>query len=147
LKAAMAASGIDRDLSFRCLRLIRDKEVPSGNVTQKLTQEFIGHQGKFINPSPVDLQTLSVLMEMETKFPGDFLPWIESRTPTASLSLMKDAVTWLKEKIIESNKPEKPKTQVLQTKSIPKHQHRRNHFHPLQRNESRLEPVDRKSVT
>ena len=99
LKSAMTASGINKDLSFRCLRLIRDKDIPSGSVTQKLTKEFIENQGIFIKPSTDDLSAMLAIRKIEDYNHVEFNEWLANSKPLSALSIMKDTVLWFKDRL------------------------------------------------
>ncbi len=99
LKAAMAASGIDQDLSFRYLRLIRDKPTPNGYASQKLTEAFKQHNGRFINPSIDDLRAIVAISYIKECNESDFRIWLRKERPVTKLSIMEDTVKWLKEKL------------------------------------------------
>ena len=101
LKSAMTASGINKDLSFRCLRLIRDKDIPSGNITQKLTKEFTENQGIFIKPSTNDLSSMLAIRKIEEYNHVEFNEWLANSKPLSALSIMKDTVLWFKERLPE----------------------------------------------
>lgn len=58
LKAAITASGIDHDLSFRGLTIVRTTPPPSGKATQKLLEELTSRGGGLLNPSEDELRTL-----------------------------------------------------------------------------------------
>ncbi len=105
LKAAMTASGIDKNLSFRCLRLIREKDIPTGNVTQKLTKEFTENHGIFIKPSIDDLKAMLAIRKMENDKDIELDEWLASYRPLSALSIMRDTVLWLKERLPEVQAP------------------------------------------
>jgi hypothetical protein len=64
LKAAMTASGIDRELGFRRLSLFRCGPVPGGPTTARLLSELSARGGAIIEPSLDELRTLWALGQM-----------------------------------------------------------------------------------
>jgi len=92
LKAAITESGIDRNLSFRRLNIVRRNKLPSGETTQKLSEKFIAEGGSFISPSENDLGVIWAIRQFELKNDPDFKPWLKSRRPVSELSLMKNAL-------------------------------------------------------
>jgi len=58
LKAAITASGIDHDLSFRGLTIVRTTPTPGGKASQKLMEELVSRGGRLLKPSDDELRTL-----------------------------------------------------------------------------------------
>ncbi|WP_169975716.1 helicase HerA domain-containing protein [Tautonia rosea] len=92
LQLAMTQSGIDRDLPFRHLRIIRTHPFPGGEKTTKLTESFETTGGKFLKPTENDLRTLAALHQLKRKGVEHFRPWLQSRKPLSSLDLIKKLV-------------------------------------------------------
>src|SRR5699024_6995486 len=65
LNAALTASGIDHQLPFRKLTIVRTTPLPSGKATQAITDKFTQAGGKFIAPSEQDLRTMWALNQIE----------------------------------------------------------------------------------
>ncbi|MFB3786297.1 MAG: ATP-binding protein [bacterium] len=96
LRAAMAASGIDRHLSFRKLVILRPDAPPHGPATQRLTQEFLDKGGCFLRPTDADWKALRALRKMEAERLEDWDNWLAARRPVSSLPLFQDAAQWLR---------------------------------------------------
>ncbi len=90
LKAAITASGIDHDLSFRGLTIVRVAPVPSGKATAKLVEELKSRGGRLLNPSEDDLRTLCAvahLLKEVQEGKGDSLveEWLRRQRPISRL--------------------------------------------------------------
>ncbi|CAN2040793.1 ATPase AAA [Candidatus Magnetomoraceae bacterium gMMP-15] len=85
LKAAMTTSGIDRNLKFRRLVIVRNGDIPGGPKTKKLTDNFIKDGGLFTQITEDELRTLWALYEMMKKKPTDFDDWLKSCKPVSKL--------------------------------------------------------------
>ncbi|MEW4568229.1 DUF87 domain-containing protein [Tautonia sp. JC769] len=90
LNLAMTQSGIDRDLPFRHLRIVRTLPFPGGAKTSKMMESFAAAGGKFLKPTENDLRTLAALHRL--KLDGDelFRPWLQNRKPLSSLELIRE---------------------------------------------------------
>ncbi len=98
LTAALTASGIDRQLEFRKLILVRNTPMPTGAKTTALISKARSAGAEMIPASDDDLRALAALaMLRETQ--GDkretFEQWLRARRPASQLVLMKPVVDWL----------------------------------------------------
>lgn len=91
LRAAITASGIDKDLSFRRLCIIRPYPHPGGKVTTQLIQEFKTAGGIFAAPSEDDLRALLALQFLEREKPQGFEDWLRSRRPLDEIGFIQKA--------------------------------------------------------
>lgn len=112
LKAAMTESGIDRNLSFRKLTIIRTSPPPSGAATEKLLEQFQANGGVFVEPSAVDLEAVLTLQQLEQKQDPDFKSWLKSRKIATNLPLLKNVLEIFKfsDPADQTGKPLKPAT-------------------------------------
>jgi hypothetical protein len=98
LTAAVTASGIDRQLEFRKLLLVRNAPVPSGAKTTALMTKARSAGAELIPASDDDLRALTALARLRG-VQGDkretFDQWLRVRRPASQLALMKPVVEWL----------------------------------------------------
>ena len=92
LKASLTESGIDRNLSFRQLNIVRSSDLPTAPATQKLIDQFLASGGRFLKPGENDLGVIWAVQRLEKKNDPDFNSWLRSRKPVSELSLMKNAL-------------------------------------------------------
>lgn len=93
LKAAMTASGIDANLAFRRLVILRGASLPGGEKTEALVREFAEAGGRVVAPAEADWTTLAALLELErdpATGPVDFETWLRNRRMLESLPLLAD---------------------------------------------------------
>ncbi len=97
LKAALTASGIDRNLSFRGLTILRVGDVPSGPATEKLLQELQERGGRLVAPTHEELATLWALAELlqAADQPSGFEQWLAEERPVSSMACVRAAVEGL----------------------------------------------------
>jgi hypothetical protein len=88
LKAAMTAAGIDRNLEFRHLIIVRSTPIPGGSTTQSLMNKFRDAGGLSVSPSEQDLRSLWTLAKMEEQHDPGFEDWLKARRPVCKLELM-----------------------------------------------------------
>ena len=91
LKAAVTASGIDRDLPFRRLFVLRNSPLPSGKGTERQVSEFEAAGGRFINLGDDDLRSLIALQQLMHQDPGGFDLWLQAHRPLCNTNLFKQA--------------------------------------------------------
>ena len=89
LKAAITTAGIDRNLTFRRLVVVRTISLPGGKETEKLIKEFRDKGGMFHMPSGDELRTLFALGELRAAGDSKLEDWIKARTPLDGLGLAK----------------------------------------------------------
>jgi len=99
LKAALTASGLDRNLAFRRLFIIRRHPIPEGPKTQEVTAAFLRAGGKFADLSDDELRTLDALRELEAKAHPHFAEWLQDRRPVSRIGLMRQAAPELVEEV------------------------------------------------
>lgn len=92
LKAALTQSGIDRNLNFRRLTVIRSLPNPNGPVSQRLIADFQRHGGAFARPTTDDLRVLIALDQMKARKDIAFKKWLEARRPASALGLIQTIV-------------------------------------------------------
>jgi len=86
LSAAMTAAGIDRDLPFRKLIVIRTTPAMSGPKTAELTRQFEKRGGLILGITETDAARLKLLADLDrTKEPG-FEDWLRERRPVSHLA-------------------------------------------------------------
>jgi hypothetical protein len=98
LSAAMTASGIDRQLEFRKLLLVRNAPVPSGVKTTALMAKARAEGAELLPVSDADLRELHALRKLRDKHGGKreiFDQWLRARRPASKLALMRPVVDWL----------------------------------------------------
>ncbi len=94
LKAALTASGIDENLGFRGLSILRVGALPSGAVTQKLITELRSRGGHLLEPSKTELTMLFALAELlhSANEPARFEQWLADERPVSSMACFRGAV-------------------------------------------------------
>ncbi|WP_438014771.1 hypothetical protein WMF18_28270 [Sorangium sp. So ce315] len=98
LTAAMTASGIDRQIEFRKLVLVRNAPVPSGAKTTALMAKARAAGAELTAANEGDLRVLAALVALrgDKRVKRDtFEPWLRERRPASQLALMKPVVDWL----------------------------------------------------
>ncbi|WP_438023450.1 helicase HerA domain-containing protein [Sorangium sp. So ce233] len=98
LTAAVTASGIDRQIEFRKLVLVRNAPVPSGAKTTALMAKARAAGAELTAVNEGDLRVLAALIALrgDKRVKRDtFEPWLRERRPASQLALMKPVVDWL----------------------------------------------------
>ncbi|AGP39599.1 hypothetical protein [Sorangium cellulosum] len=98
LTAAVTASGIDRQIEFRKLVLVRNAPVPSGAKTTALMAKARAAGAELTAANESDLRVLAALVALrgDKRVKRDtFEPWLRERRPASQLALMKPVVDWL----------------------------------------------------
>lgn len=98
LTAAVTASGIDRQLEFRKLLLVRNAPVPGGAKTTALMAKARAAGAELIPASDDDLRALAALSSLRAAHGSKretFDAWLRSRRPASQLALMKPVADWL----------------------------------------------------
>ncbi|MGK3986490.1 hypothetical protein WME99_25820 [Sorangium sp. So ce136] len=98
LTAAVTASGIDRQIEFRKLVLVRNAPVPSGAKTTALMAKARAAGAELTAANEGDLRVLAALVALrgDKRVKRDtFEPWLRERRPASQLALMKPVVDWL----------------------------------------------------
>jgi hypothetical protein len=81
LNAAMIDSGIDRNLSFRHLFIIRNTPMPGGAVTGQLIKKLQDNDGRIVSLGDDDLRSFVALREMKAAKIDGFDAWLRERKP------------------------------------------------------------------
>ncbi len=92
LKAALTQSGIDRNLNFRRLTVIRSFPNPNGPASKRLLADFERHGGALAAPSEDDIRTLGALHQLKTRKDADLTRWLKDRRPASALGLIQTIV-------------------------------------------------------
>jgi hypothetical protein len=94
LKAAMTASGIDKNLGFRGLTILRQGPIPSGPATARVVAELAARGGTLVSPSNAELATvLAVQGLIKTAKDTDRIEeWLTLRRPVSKLACFKPAI-------------------------------------------------------
>lgn len=98
LKAAMTSAGIDRELQFRRLAILRVAPAPSGALSEKLLDELEQRGGRLVEPDLDELKVLAALKKMLDQggpTEAKTLSWLRSAKPVSRLKLFKDAIGFL----------------------------------------------------
>ena len=97
LKAALTASGIDHNLAFRGLSILRVGAVPSGAATEKLMGELSSRGGRMVEPSEAELRMLHAIAELlhSAEEPPRFDQWLSEERPVSSMASFRNAVETL----------------------------------------------------
>jgi hypothetical protein len=91
VRLAMTSSGIDADLTFRRLVIIRNVETPQGEKTQELISSLTDAGGKLVPCSENDLKCLIVLEQLCREQPAGFDEWLQRTHPASTLSFLKES--------------------------------------------------------
>jgi GTPase SAR1 family protein len=97
LKAAITASGIDSDLEFRKLAVIRTRSLLKGSNSERLLQELLKRGGRVVVPTERELKVLAAVKELQSD-PGRqarLHQWLRSRRPVSELPMFAEAVQHL----------------------------------------------------
>jgi len=97
LGAALTAAGIDRNLPFRHLLVIRESPPPGGRKCVELTSALRAAAGAFASLAPLERQTLWAVEQLRARRAGEaaFEAWLRARRPVSSLSAFKRLAAWV----------------------------------------------------
>jgi DNA helicase HerA-like ATPase len=97
LKAALTASGIDQNLAFRGLSILRIGPVPSGPASEKLLEELRTRGGSLLEPTREEVATLFAISQLlhAKDEPARFEQWLAETRPISSLPTFRSAVASL----------------------------------------------------
>jgi hypothetical protein len=117
LKAALTASGIDKNLGFRGLSVLRIGPVPKGPATKTLIAELHARGGHLLEPSKAELATLFALAELlhSANEPPRFEQWLAEERPVSSMACFRGAVESLFGGVEDTSSPSQPKAIVSQS--------------------------------
>ena len=88
MKGAITQAGINRQLPFRRLAIVRDRSIPGGKETASLSRKFEDLGGVYVKPSLEDLKAIDALYRLSQASAPDFHVWLKSRRPTSGLALI-----------------------------------------------------------
>ena len=99
LKAALTASGIDHNLSFRGLTILRTRALPGGPTTQALVAELAKRGGRLVTPDEQELRTLAALASLlgSPEEPEHLEEWLKETRPVSQMAMFASAVASLYE--------------------------------------------------
>ncbi len=120
LKAALTASGIDKNLGFRGLSILRSGPVPNGAVTQALIAELRARGGQLFEPSAAELAMLFALAELlhSANEPPRFEQWLAEERPVSSMACFRGAVESLFGGVQSATAPSPPPTITSQSDAV-----------------------------
>jgi len=81
LRAAMTASGVDANLKWRRLIVLRTCPPPPGPKSAEVAKEFLDAGGDFIEPAPEDFEIFAALSQLANDAPPGFDAWLKLRKP------------------------------------------------------------------
>lgn len=87
LKAAMTAAGIDRELPFRQLLILRTTVLPSGPATRRHLHAFIQAGGVLHQPKEDELRTLWAVAQLVKEHPPRLSAWLSEHRPLSTLPM------------------------------------------------------------
>lgn len=87
LKAAMTAAGIDRELPFRQLLILRTTVLPSGPATRRHLHAFIQAGGVLHHPKEDELRTLWAVAQLVKEHPPRLSAWLREHRPLSTLPM------------------------------------------------------------
>jgi len=98
LKAAMTSAGIDHDLEFRRLKILRVAPRPTGALSVTLMSELEQRGGTIFVPKESELKVLAALHNLlgrRDRLSAQTTAWLRTARPVSSLELFRDAVEFL----------------------------------------------------
>jgi hypothetical protein len=98
LKAAMTAAGIDRDIAFRRLAVVRTVPAPRGPLSESLVAELTARGGLMVNPSEQELKVLAAVRDLlaaHERSGALARDWLRAARPVSNHPLFRDAVGFL----------------------------------------------------
>ncbi|KPA13281.1 ATPase AAA [Candidatus Magnetomorum sp. HK-1] len=107
LKAAITASGIDQNIDFRKLVIVRNKDMKKSKKTIPLTKQFEEAGGIFVEIKHDEIRSLWALHEMMKENDSEFDIWLNSCKPVSKLPFMQNGFPQLCQQI-PSEKKKKP---------------------------------------
>ncbi len=97
LKAAMTSAGIDQDLGFRRLAILRTRPCPGGALSERLQAELKQRGGLMLCPTEYELRVLAALRDLlaSESESAQVKNWLAHERPVSKLALFRDAVEFL----------------------------------------------------
>lgn len=110
LKAALTASGIDEELHFRGLTIVRRRPIPSGKVTEALVASLENKGGRIAAPTDEDLRTLWALQQImaSSNEPEGFEEWLREDKPVSNMNAFKPAAEALFARLTQTSATQAP---------------------------------------
>jgi hypothetical protein len=81
LRAAMTASGVDANLKWRRLLVLRTCPPPPGPKSAEVAKEFLDAGGDFVEPAREDFEIFAALSQLAKDAPPGFDAWLKLRKP------------------------------------------------------------------
>ena len=81
LRAAMTASGVDANLKWRRLLVLRTCPPPPGPKSAEVAKEFLDAGGDFVEPAREDFEIFAALSQLAKDSPPGFDAWLRVRKP------------------------------------------------------------------
>ncbi|MEZ6121985.1 MAG: DUF87 domain-containing protein [Planctomycetaceae bacterium] len=85
LRAALTQSGIDRDLPFRHLTIVRTTDSPGGKVTAELNDSLATANGRIYRITDDELRSLDALNHLLQENDPALHDWLQSRLPVSHM--------------------------------------------------------------
>jgi hypothetical protein len=98
LKAAMTSAGIDHDLEFRRLKILRAAPRPTSALSITLMGELEQRGGTIFVPKESELKVLAALHNLlgrRDRLSAQTIAWLRTARPVSSLELFRDVVEFL----------------------------------------------------
>jgi hypothetical protein len=96
LGAALTEAGIDQQLPFRHLVIIRNAaKIPAGAKTKEVYDKFIKAHGKVCGVSTNDLQVIEAVRKLIAENRPGFLAWLTKAKPLSNLPVVREAFAGL----------------------------------------------------
>jgi hypothetical protein len=91
LKAAITASGVDANMKWRRLVVLRRNPPPTGPKTEQLVKEFLEMGGRLVAPSAQDFAAFDALIRLSREAAPGFDTWLKLRRPLFGSELFREA--------------------------------------------------------
>lgn len=98
LKGAMTSAGIDQNLGFRRLCILRTQSRPTTALSVNLMNELEERGGKILSPQVSELKVLAALHELlgrRDSLSARVIAWLPTARPVSNLESFRDAVSFL----------------------------------------------------
>jgi ABC-type lipoprotein export system ATPase subunit len=98
LKAAMTSAGIDQDLEFRRLKVLRAAPRPTGALSVTLMSELEQRGGRLFAPAESELKVLAALHNLlgrRDRLSAQTTAWLRGARPVSNLEMFRDVVEFL----------------------------------------------------
>lgn len=118
LKAAMTSAGIDHDLEFRRLKVLRAAPRPTSALSITLMNELEQRGGEMFVPKESELKVLAALHNLlgrRDRVSAQTTAWLRTARPVSNLELFRDVVQFL-----FSTAPHAPRPTPPESTSTPK---------------------------